>query len=820
MNTTFLRLLTVLLLLGADYDAPGQLIAATSRLDDIPEHLPFKVTSISQYRIPYPRSGWGGKPVALLNVDQDPELEIIRSKSNYLLCEDYSSASSVVHWQLNFTAEYHNTDDNRAAFTITNALDLGTGKTMVVVNGSTADRMNTRFWVVDAEAGSIEAEFDLPCGPDTNQDGRWDGSYNVLGALDVPSDTGSRKALLILCDVGFDLEKRGVYAVDPWTGEILWNFQPGSLITGAQCQITDLEGDGSKEILLISRSPNNLHGRKVNGFSDDRPYLFALEADGSMLWHRELAAEPCASYLQTGDLDGDGNLEIVTVIHWVYQKKGNISVWNRQGELQTEFHTDYNLLTCHLIPSDQENHLDIVTGNRFSNILRIKFENNQLTVLHEATNKRGICICGVLNLPGRPGDKGFITQDRGGTGRILDRDFNIVASYQDLEKHFSRSAVTGNRDGASSFILIGSKLGSYTLEPNPLALAGFFTRHLKNPRLLVFLGLGLGFVLAWVIIHIRSGESEKPDAARLVDPQNPIHVQERRLHLLEELEVSNHGAIAPLRSLRRLLWMLDAIQSGVGVNSNLVARMKEIWQDCHDDALPRLNNILERAKSAQVSDSVVVESLESISRINSALIDLNNENFAAEAVKEHLGSLHKEEKTTEALLQSLRRQVGDFFRTPLDEVLEKVLRANQTTLEENNVMVQKGMVAAAEGGGSGSVLPVESPDCRMDAEELGFILDNLVGNACRAMASSPTRNLHLTWQPVNGMVKIEVADTGIGIATEDHQRVLESGFSTRPGGGLGLPKSQRILRKYDGHLSIKHSSPGQGTTFSLVVPRA
>ena len=117
-------------------------------------------------------------------------------------------------------------------------------------------------------------------------------------------------------------------------------------------------------------------------------------------------------------------------------------------------------------------------------------------------------------------------------------------------------------------------------------------------------------------------------------------------------------------------------------------------------------------------------------------------------------------------------------------------------------------------------MPDENPVCRMDADELGFILDNLVGNACRSMGSAPIRNLRITWQSANGQVKIEVADSGIGIATEDHQKVLEPGFTSRPGGGLGLPKSQRLLRKYGGHLSVKSSEPGKGTTFSLVVPRA
>jgi len=359
------------------------------------------------------------------------------------------------------------------------------------------------------------------------------------------------------------------------------------------------------------------------------------------------------------------------------------------------------------------------------------------------------------------------------------------------------------------------------LNPNPdTALALALKRFLANTRWVLFSGLALGLVLAWIFWSLARQKTNKSGANNHPTLDNPSHLQERRLHLLEDLELSNHGAMAPLRSLRRLLWMLDAVHSGVGVNPTLVARLNEIWQDCHEDALPRLTNILERARMAEISDLVVNEALSSIERISAILSELKQANFAEKSVAKNLSQLHKEEKSTEAMLQSLRRQVGEHFQAPLSTVVEKVLRANQTVLEETGVEVQKGMMAIMAAGSSAPDMPSDSLVCRMDADELGFILDNLVGNACRAMSSAPNRNLRITWQTVNSLVKIEVADTGIGIATEDHQKVMEPGYSSRPGGGLGLPKSQRLLRKYGGHLSVQSSEPGKGTTFSLVVPRS
>lgn len=793
--------------------------ATSTNLEEIHEYLPCNITSMSLYDIPRLSIGTG-YPAALINVDQDPELEIIRSNIGYVVCEEYSTGGNVNHWQLNFPAEYHSPVAGTAGFGISGALDLGNEKTMVVINGATENRMNWRFWVVDAEAGTVEGQFDLPGGPDRNGDNRWDGSYYILGAMDIPWQKSHRKALIILCNAGFDHDKRGICAVDPWTGERLWDFMPGSVLTNTQCHIQDLDGDGIKEILLASRAPNNLHGRKVNGFSDDRPFLFVLNHSGSLLWSQELESVPGYTALKTGDLDGDGSIELVTVVHKINKNEGALSVWSSEGDLLASLQTDYQVLGCELIPTETNQGLDIITGDRYSKILRLRYEKKELSIQQEATNKRGLCLLGQIDLPGANGAKGLVTQDRDGVGRILDGNFNLVGSYQDTGEKFSRLIIPGTLEDKPSFIIVNSKSGTFFLERNPLAIAGFFTRHFKNPRLMVLLGLSLGLIIAGSFWWLARRTREVTPTPPIQETSNPLHLKERRLHLLEDLEVSNHGAMAPLRSLRRLIWMLDAVQSGVGMNPTLVARMKEIWQDCNQDALPRLINILERARHAKISNTVVDEALAAINRINSCLVKLDQDNFSSDSVNRHLATLHKEEKSAEALLQSLRRQVSDLFRAPLCEVLEKVLRANHADLEENGVQVQTGMLSAMEAAGSDQDVTEESLHCRMDADELAFILDNLVGNACLAMASAPRCGLNIFWQPINGVVKIEVSDTGIGIATDDHQRVMEPGFSSRPGGGLGLSKSKRLLRKYDGHLTVKRSQPGQGTTFLLVVPRA
>ena len=73
-------------------------------------------------------------------------------------------------------------------------------------------------------------------------------------------------------------------------------------------------------------------------------------------------------------------------------------------------------------------------------------------------------------------------------------------------------------------------------------------------------------------------------------------------------------------------------------------------------------------------------------------------------------------------------------------------------------------------------------------------------------------------------IVVAVADTGIGIAPEDHDRVWEQfgqagdTLTDKPRGtGLGLPISREIVEHHGGRMWLD-SSPGVGSTFSFTLP--
>jgi two-component system sensor histidine kinase HydH len=103
------------------------------------------------------------------------------------------------------------------------------------------------------------------------------------------------------------------------------------------------------------------------------------------------------------------------------------------------------------------------------------------------------------------------------------------------------------------------------------------------------------------------------------------------------------------------------------------------------------------------------------------------------------------------------------------------------------------------------------------ASTLRRALLNLVQNATEAMPHGGT--VTLRGQSTASEVQVRVQDTGSGIAAEHLGHIFEPLFTTKPGGtGLGLYIVQEIVQAHGGKVTVE-SAPGQGTVFTLTLPR-
>lgn len=99
-----------------------------------------------------------------------------------------------------------------------------------------------------------------------------------------------------------------------------------------------------------------------------------------------------------------------------------------------------------------------------------------------------------------------------------------------------------------------------------------------------------------------------------------------------------------------------------------------------------------------------------------------------------------------------------------------------------------------------------------------WVMENLIKNAVDAMEGHGVLAVK-TVREGNKAV-IEVSDTGKGIARKNFKTVFNPGFTTKKRGwGLGLALAKRIIEQYHrGHIFVKSSTPGQGTTFRIELP--
>ncbi len=107
-----------------------------------------------------------------------------------------------------------------------------------------------------------------------------------------------------------------------------------------------------------------------------------------------------------------------------------------------------------------------------------------------------------------------------------------------------------------------------------------------------------------------------------------------------------------------------------------------------------------------------------------------------------------------------------------------------------------------------------------DAHRLMQVFVNVLDNAVKYNKDGGTINVVVTNN--DNCVTVSVADTGVGIAPEDVDKVKEKFYKANQnvhGSGIGLAVADEIIRYHNGILSVQ-SAQGEGTTVTVTLPTA
>jgi len=147
-------------------------------------------------------------------------------------------------------------------------------------------------------------------------------------------------------------------------------------------------------------------------------------------------------------------------------------------------------------------------------------------------------------------------------------------------------------------------------------------------------------------------------------------------------------------------------------------------------------------------------------------------------------------------------------RVAISREVDEVLALVGKDLELEKIDVQK-------------EIPRDLPEVLADRSQIQEILFNLIRNAGQAI--SPPGTIWIRAQARGeDQVRVEIADTGCGIAPETLGKIFDPFFTTKEPGkgtGLGLFIVRQIVERNKGRIAVE-STVGRGSSFLLDFPRA
>jgi len=182
-------------------------------------------------------------------------------------------------------------------------------------------------------------------------------------------------------------------------------------------------------------------------------------------------------------------------------------------------------------------------------------------------------------------------------------------------------------------------------------------------------------------------------------------------------------------------------------------------------------------------------------------------------VLEELGNLRKGVEHVNDILtvqQNYARMSSLTQAAAAVDLVEDALRMNAHSLEQHGVQVSRDYAP-------------NLPEVTVQKHKVLQILMNLIRNAryaCDASGSAEKRlTLRLNTAADGRHLRIEVADNGIGIPSENLTRIFDHGFTTRKDGhGFGLHSGVAAAKEMGGSLTVQSGGVGKGATFILEFP--
>ena len=178
-------------------------------------------------------------------------------------------------------------------------------------------------------------------------------------------------------------------------------------------------------------------------------------------------------------------------------------------------------------------------------------------------------------------------------------------------------------------------------------------------------------------------------------------------------------------------------------------------------------------------------------------------------------------KTESERLNALAQDILSLARLERGEASETISRASVDVSEILKDTVDRLRTKAAGNGVEISVVVPESCTAECDAQLISSAVSNLV---CNAIRHSGSKDIVVSLRAMDGNVRIEVEDHGVGIPEAHREKVFERFYrvddarsAATGGAGLGLAIVRRIARLHGGDVMLEAAKPS-GCRFVISFP--
>jgi two-component system NtrC family sensor kinase len=304
-----------------------------------------------------------------------------------------------------------------------------------------------------------------------------------------------------------------------------------------------------------------------------------------------------------------------------------------------------------------------------------------------------------------------------------------------------------------------------------------------------------------------------------------IYPDEMARKVMQMLRKPEHGGVGRLN----VYPMVYVRQDGAVIEGNLSAAIiydssgKEIATvGSFVDLKERLE--MERALRRTQEQLLQSEKLAAMGRLTSQIAhELNNPLYGImntlELLKTEISPESKRRKVLEMALSETVR-LSDLLRNmlsfskpdqeekqavDLNTVVDEILLLHEKQLQEHDIKIKTSFAQTL-------------PQISASKDQLRQVFLNLVANARDAMPEGGTLGVTTAADPEN--VRIEIADTGIGIKEEHLKKIFDSFFTTKDsvkGVGLGLSVCYGFIKDHGADIQVK-SKVDSGTTFTITFP--